>query len=61
MIRVFKQQKELNLKIEYKTIKIDEFTLDVLKGIKAATGRPISRIIKDLVKSEYPNKYKGAK
>jgi len=49
------------LKIEYKTIKIDEFTLDVLKGVKYATGRPISRIVKDLVKAEYPNKYKGEK
>jgi hypothetical protein len=49
------------LKIDYKTIKIDDFTLSVLKGVKDATGRPISRIIKDLVKAEFPNKYKGVK
>ena len=46
---------------EYNSIKIDRFTYDVLVAAKGFTGRPISRIVADLVKSEFPNKYKGVK
>jgi hypothetical protein len=44
---------------EYNSIKVDSFTYGVLKDAKALTGIPISRIIADLMKKEYPNKYKG--
>ena len=43
---------------DYITIKIDTFTHKVLKDAKALTGVPVSRIIEDLVKAEYPAKYK---
>ncbi|MEE9352560.1 MAG: hypothetical protein V3U78_09890 [Thiotrichaceae bacterium] len=40
------------------TIKISPFTHEVLKGVKEFSGKPITRIIEDLVKKEYPAKYK---
>tara|TARA_R110002167_G_scaffold256475_2_gene462859 strand:- start:1956 stop:2105 length:150 start_codon:yes stop_codon:yes gene_type:complete len=45
------------------SIKISTFTHGVLKDVKAITGKSITRIIEDLVKAEYPAKYKnkGAK
>ena len=43
------------------TIKISPFTHDVLKGIKEFTGKPITRIVEDLVRAEYPGKYKKGK
>ncbi len=46
---------------EYTTIKIDAFTHSVLKSAKELTGVPVSRIIEDLVKAEYPAKYKKVK
>ena len=42
------------------TIKISPFTHEVLKGVKDFTGKPITRIIEDLVRAEYPAKYKKA-
>jgi len=45
---------------DYTTIKIDTFTHKVLKDAKELTGVPVSRIIEDLVKAEYPAKYKKA-
>lgn len=47
--------------MEYKSTKIDDFTWEVLKQVKKLTGVPISRIIKDCVKREYPNMYKKEK
>ena len=46
---------------QYNSIKIDRFTYEVLVAAKGFTGRPISRIVADLVKAEFPNKYKGVK
>lgn len=40
------------------SIKIDTFTHQVLKDAKELTGKSITRIIKDLVRSEYPARYK---
>ena len=40
------------------SIKISTFTHGVLKEVKALTGKSITRIIEDLVKAEYPAKYK---
>lgn len=48
------------MKKDYTTIKIDAFTHNVLKDAKELTGVPVSRIIEDLVKAEYPAKYKKA-
>lgn len=39
------------------TIKIDTFTHQVLKDAKEITGKSITRIVKDLVKAEYPRKF----
>jgi len=43
---------------DYTTIKIDTFTHKVLKDVKDLTGKSITRIVEDLVKAEYPAKYK---
>jgi len=40
------------------SIKIDTFTHQVLKDAKELTGKSITRIIQDLVRSEYPARYK---
>lgn len=43
------------------SIKISTFTHGVLKDVKGITGKSITRIVEDLVKAEYPAKYKGRK
>lgn len=43
------------------SIKISAFTHGVLKDVKELTGKSITRIVEDLVKAEYPAKYKGRK
>jgi len=45
---------------DYTTMKIDTFTHKVLNDAKKLTGVPINRIVEDLVKAEYPAKYKKA-
>jgi hypothetical protein len=40
------------------SIKISTFTHSVLKDVKELTGKSITRIVEDLVKAEYPAKYK---
>jgi len=43
------------------SIKISTFTHGVLKDVKGITGKSITRIVEDLVKAEYPAKYKTQK
>lgn len=43
---------------EFKSCKIECPVYEALKKVKAATGKPISRLIEDAVKKEYKGAFK---
>ncbi len=43
---------------EFKSCKIGYPVYEALKKVKAATGKPISRLIEDAVKKEYKGAFK---
>ena len=45
-------------KKEFKSCKIELRIYNALKNVKAATGKPISRLIEDAVKNEYKGQFK---
>ncbi len=45
-------------KKEFKSCKIEVLIYNALKNVKAATGKPISRLIEDAVKNEYKGQFK---
>lgn len=57
IIRADKNNKQRN-NMPQASIKISTFTHSVLKDVKELTGKSITRIVEDLVKAEYPAKFK---